>query len=463
MSKLALLVCVLISAWLFIRDNRMRPMASGALWIPLLWIMINGSRHVSAWFRGGIETESPDSYLEGTPLDRNIYIILIFSALFFLWRRTINWRKVFSENRWLFLFFLYWGISAIWSEYPFISIKRWIKDTGNIIMALVILTETAPAQAVRAVLSRYINMAIPFSVLLILFFPNLGSYQGEHAAEAAYGAITTNKNGLGIILAVSGLFLAWEMIETFSTGSWRKEKVDLAVRIILMTALGWLLMMAHSSTALVCLFAGVTFLLLLRLEAVTQHLAHLFALSIIAAILIVTLDVMPAIIELVATTVGRDATFTGRTDVWGDLIRENVNPIMGAGYESFWLRHGMMERYDNINQAHNGYLETYLNGGLIGLGLLAAMIASTGKKLKNELILGSSLGTLLFSYLLLAVLYNLTEGLFDSLSLTWFVLLLAALSPARTLPVRRLHPLGIFMKNTAKPAPSGAGRATERF
>ena len=454
MALMALALCFLFTLWLFVRDNRLRPMTSGALWIPLIWITINGSRHVSAWLSGGIETESPDSYLEGTPLDRNIYIVLILAAIIILLRRTIDWNRLFEGNRWLFIFFLYWGLSTIWSDYPVISMKRWIKDIGNVLMVLVIFTESGSTQALRSVLSRYVSFALPFSVLLILFLPDLGSYQDEHATEAAFGGISTNKNGLGIILVVSGLFLAWDMFETWFADNGRKDRIDLLIRFVLLGALGWLLIMARSSTALVCLPAGLALMTLLHVNPVRRYLNYLGIYAAIAILLIFVLDFFPVIVETVATAVGRDATFTGRTEIWNDLLRENTDPLVGSGYQSFWLRHGMMERYGEINQAHNGYLEVYLNGGLIGLGLLLAMMAATGDKLRKNIMHGSSISILLLTLLVVSALYNLTEGLFHGLSMVWFGMLLAALSRPGQVAERVFHPQGQTLKRAVKLRPS---------
>src|SRR5436190_23821909 len=80
------------------------------------------------------------------------------------------------------------------------------------------------------------------------------------------------------------------------------------------------------------------------------------------------------------------------------------------------------------NQANNGYLETYLNGGLVGLSLLAAMIVSGGSKLKKELLLGASYPIVRFAFLVSAVVYNWTEAAFNGLSLVWVVLLISALN-----------------------------------
>src|SRR5436190_11655874 len=152
--QLALLICVSFIAWLFARDRRLRPMTSGALWIPLVWILIIASRPVSFWIGGGILIDKPDDYVDGSPVDRNVFFLLIATGLVVLFRRGVNWSDLIGNNRCLFAFFFFCGISAIWSDYPFVSFKRWIKDLGNVVMILVILTEKDPVQAFRAVFAR---------------------------------------------------------------------------------------------------------------------------------------------------------------------------------------------------------------------------------------------------------------------------------------------------------------------
>ena len=71
---------------------------------------------------------------------------------------------------------------------------------------------------------------------------------------------------------------------------------------------------------------------------------------------------------------GKDPTLTDRTLLWAELLKVDINPLFGTGFESFWLG----ERFRSFtashwwapNEAHNGYLETYLNLGLVGLFLL---------------------------------------------------------------------------------------------
>lgn len=401
-------------------------MTSWALWLPLLWLMIIEARSVSFWL--GIEDElvSADSSLDGTPLDRNIFLALMIAGAVVLWKRKIDWSRIIRSNRWLFIFFLYFGLSVIWSDYPFVSFKRWTKDLGNVIMVLIILSESDRLQAIKAVFARYTYFAVITSVLLIIYFPDLGISYDRWTEEPAYLGITTNKNHLGMVLTICGLFLVWDLLETRFRDSLLKDKAGLMVRAMLFVMLAWLLMMAGSATALVCLTSGACILIFIRIPFVQRQFRYLGVYSLATILVAVSILVLTPTVETIVKLLGRDLSFTGRTEIWTDLLRENVNPILGTGYMSFWLG-SAVDRYDNITQAHNGYLETYLNGGLIGLCLLTAVIIFTGSKMKKELLYGTGIGTLLICFLFIAVIYNLTEAMFNRLSVLWFVLLIAGL------------------------------------
>ena len=62
----------------------------------------------------------------------------------------------------------------------------------------------------------------------------------------------------------------------------------------------------------------------------------------------------------------------------------HTNPIFGTGFESFWLGE-RPKQLEGIfffipNEAHNGYLETYLTLGLIGVFLLIGLFVATSGK-----------------------------------------------------------------------------------
>src|SRR5207244_3770107 len=120
-ANLALCICVFFILWLFARDRKRRVAVSASLWIVVIWCAILGSRPVSLWFGLGKSLETTDDYVDGSPLDRNIFLLLILAGLFVLSRRRVKWQKIISNNNWILLFYLYIGISVLWSDYPFVA------------------------------------------------------------------------------------------------------------------------------------------------------------------------------------------------------------------------------------------------------------------------------------------------------------------------------------------------------
>jgi O-antigen ligase len=394
------------------------------------------------WFNVNIPQESIEDYLEGSPVDRVVFLLLIIAGSVFLLKRRVNWGSLLKSNKWFFAFFIYCAISIIWSQYPYVALKRWAKDVGNVIMILIILTERDHVNAVKAVFTRYIYLAIPLSVVFIKYFPEIGREYNRWTWVPSFIGVSTNKNDLGMILIVCGLFLVWDFFDV-RTDQVIKESTEegldggmeesmgpdrsiLFGRIILMAMLAWLLVMIKSSTAIVCLLLGIGSYFLYQSRKVTEHFG---AYTILLVLIVLSFYVIGP--RVFISILGKDATLTGRTELWADLLNIRIVPLIGAGYKSFWMGPWVLDLWEKyafrVNQAHNGYLEIYLNGGLIGVGLLLAMIVSTGSKLKKELLDGDNLATFVFSLFITALISNLTEATFNALSIIWLVILLAAL------------------------------------
>jgi O-antigen ligase len=128
---------------------------------------------------------------------------------------------------------------------------------------------------------------------------------------------------------------------------------------------------------------------------------------------------------------GRDATLTDRTEVWHDALELQPDPIFGAGFESFWLG----KRLDKLwarwwwqpNQAHNGYIETYLNLGWVGIVLLAGMIIGTFGKISRALLTNFEFARFRLGFLFVILAYNFTEATFKGVHLVWTVFYLIAI------------------------------------
>jgi len=432
--QFALFIHIAFILWLFFKDRKLRPMTSVALWIPLLWIMIIGTRAVSIWF--AVEPpqgEVSDSILAGgSPFDRNISLLLIISGIIILLKRRIQWSVFIKSNLLALAFFVFCGISCFWSDYTTIAFKRYTKDIGNVIIALIIITETNPIQAIRAVFARYTYFAVVLSVLFVKYIPELGRYYNRWTYQVMYCGVATEKNTLGEILFLCGIFLIWDITVIFTRNDKSANKIDIITRGVLLAMTLWLLLfVVHSSTSTICFFLGTSIIILMQRTVVKRQIRNLGTWSFILLFLILFVYAVPGIQEFFAGILGRDTTLTGRTDIWTILLNQPINPLIGMGFQSFWLSRYAAKAgeayYFVLNQAHNGYLETYLHTGLIGLILLIAWIIAAVGKLRKKLFLGDSYAILLFSFIVSILVNNWTESSFNKQIVIWLALIIALL------------------------------------
>lgn len=161
---------------------------------------------------------------------------------------------------------------------------------------------------------------------------------------------------------------------------------------------------------------------------------------------------------IVVDVLGKDLTFTGRTDMWDYLIsRGMTRPWLGFGYGGFWSNPteqigvfrdqpwftGALEGQGN---AHNGYIEVFLQFGLIGIFLLAICCIN----LFNQIILLLLKTRRIeyfwaFQYLVFVLLSNFSETIeawFDLRSLGWFLFISISTSTSLALKQMRLNSIG---------------------
>ena len=145
---LAALLTIGFVVYLFRRDSREQPNVTGALWIPLIWFLIIATRAVSQWLAAfGFPGLGAASLEEGSPFDASVYFALIAAGVWVLKRRQVRLQEIIRDNQWLTIFLLYCLVSIMWSDFPFVAFKRWTKVLGHPIMALIILTEPDPKEA----------------------------------------------------------------------------------------------------------------------------------------------------------------------------------------------------------------------------------------------------------------------------------------------------------------------------
>ena len=416
--------------WLLYYDRTTNPSVSAALWIVVAWGVICGSRPVTEWFSvTTAEAVRPGSIDEGNPLEGGVSLSLILMGCLVLLRRSTQWSLVIRRNAWLFVFYLFWLSSVLWSDYPLITFKRLAKDLGNVIMVLVVLTERDHYEGLKIVGRRIAYFLVPLSIVLIRYYPDWGrAYFGYDQSEVMWVGVATHKNTLGALACVGAVFLLWELLDLRHKRRQGLAKSGAIPQIVVLLMCWYLLVISHSATSLLCAGLASAMLILLHVPSVRRPPGQVEVFGLVVLLMVVAMDSFFDVKELFLTAVGRDATLTTRTVVWPVLLAYQDSPIVGPGFNTFWAGQRLVRLHTEVAtiiQAHNGYLETYLNGGIVGAGLLGALLLSAYVRIRKLLVAGVPDGSIRLVFLLLAVLYNNSEASFNKNGLIWLVTLCA--------------------------------------
>ena len=455
--SIATLITIAFVALLFLQESWRKSDGGGALWLPVLWMIITGSRFVSQWISLGAAPS--DEGFEGSPIDALYFLVLILAGIGVLVRRHLVFRGLVRNNRWLFALLLYGCLAILWSEFPFIAFKRWIKTLGHPIMALIILTDPDPIEALRTVMKRCAYILMPFSVLFIKYFPEYGRGFDSWTGKASNIGVGLNKNGLGYTCMVFGMFFAWNLLIAWRIKARGVRRRELILSIGFLYMIGWLLHMSDSATSLTCLVLGVATMIVAGWRLVNKRFIGTYVVVgiLIVVVMQVTFDAYAHMVQFL----GRKPDLTDRTAIWADALALQPNPLIGAGFESFWLGPRLEALWAkwwwHPNQAHNGYIETYLNLGAIGVFLLIGLIVSTFRKIAARLQTDFDFGRLRLAFLIAIVLYSYTEAVFKGVHLVWTIFLIIAINYPRSIKTDALK--GVRRKPDALLASSSAAGA----
>ena len=208
-------VCGIAGLFYLDRDSSIR--TSKALWLPVVYLGIVGSRPISAWL-GMAPAYGTDVQMDGSPVDRVFFAALLIAAIFVLAGRG---RRIFAfiNANWLILaYFLFCLVSVFWSDFPGVALKRWIKSIEDLVMILVVITDEQPVAALRRLFSRTAFVLIPLSLLLIKYYPYLGRGYDAWSGSPTNLGVTSNKNVLGVITFVLLLGAVWRVLNSASEG-----------------------------------------------------------------------------------------------------------------------------------------------------------------------------------------------------------------------------------------------------
>jgi O-antigen ligase len=336
-----------------------------------------------------------DTFAGETTNVRNqiVYLFLFFLSLIVLSKRFDKISSLIKSEKYLSLFVVVCLLSALWSDYHFLSFKR---SFQLFVMFLVIV------EALVNIDHKVLLKQLKIVVSIYLFFNLYACRFIPAAIDPVFGTwrgMEVQKNWL----AQNSLYCLLSSIVLFKFEKTRYAKLYDSVLILISVLI---IYKAHSSTNLIAVVIIVFMGIVFQIESVFKNLGigrsilgfvFLFILTLSGIFLIFSSEIF----GLIPGYFGKDLTFSGRVDIW-DFVWNDIEKqlLLGYGFATYWImgssRLEIFASYFQgfvVNSAHNGYLEIILQLGVVGfIFFLFPIIAYIYRMFK----LNSNLAILIF-------------------------------------------------------------------
>ncbi|MCP8888013.1 O-antigen ligase family protein [Devosia ureilytica] len=360
--------------------------------------------------------------------------------------------SVDSVRRYWFVLLLpvYCIFTALWSLYPSNSIRYGVQLGFTLVFAIVMTGR----------LSTTTLMRLMFAVYGIGVLASIGL--GRTGTGGAWLGVFGSKNAFAAHIAVFMLIAVAIAADRHSPALLRLSGVAGTI------VSGPLLVLAQSTGAILmvapCLAIILLTLLITRLTGMQKLLLVALVSIALAAIALGVFVAGDALMAEILEGSGKDATLTGRTDLWATgLSYIAERPLQGLGYRSFWVigfapAEELWAMFDVPSGAgfnfHNTYISNAVEIGLVGLGLQVALIyggaalmaayAFARPNAPNALLLSLQALMILRSFIEVEVFFEFSiRSIMGVATLLYAIQGLLALRHQRPVPVRH-HPGGLL-------------------
>jgi exopolysaccharide production protein ExoQ len=261
--------------------------------------------------------------------------------------------------------------STVWSVNPYDTFK-YASLLLLYVFAIAAVCQILEIEVFCKILVRVLVFLMLTSVVMAVAFPQYGTHQLDDALGdlhvGVWRGVFVHKNQLGVAASISVfIFLFFRRLVSASVG----------FRVLCIAAAIACLIFAQSAGSWIALCMLLVYYFLLATVPVSRSLLLLIVFGVSA----VAFTLFFFFSEDLVTIVGRDATFTGRTDIWR-IVLDAVwqKPLLGFGYyagTADFMRPLLVgELGSEAVDAHNGYFNVMLETGIVGLALLLCCIAS---------------------------------------------------------------------------------------
>jgi exopolysaccharide production protein ExoQ len=279
------------------------------------------------------------------------------------------------RRRFLVALPIFFALSCMWSDERVISLSLGMQTLLSVTAAVAVAHRTSPRQFLLVVF---------ISASAICLISILYGRTGAAASGAVLIGVTGSKDAMGLLaqsLVVAAVAILFD----------RRQRIGVrAGALSMMFVGGFIIAHVQAATAVVGAIAGVFgFMAVLVVGRIGPQRRIAVIVLISASLISFATLLAPALLdvarEMVFRGLHKDITLTGRTILWSKAVKliEDA-PVLGHGYRAYWLGSSSDVRWMLVAQGqtdghgfhfHDQYLETLVDTGLIGEGILLTTLA----------------------------------------------------------------------------------------
>lgn len=316
---------------------------------------------------------------------RYLVIFTSFGLLAFRWQLSL----AVAKRAVLLWVLVGWScLTLFWSEQPeitYLSIRGLVLPV--VLFALYFSSKYSLKEQVK-ILTIFSFIASFLSLIIVFALPAVGRHPLSEF-EGAWRGVFSHKNGLSAFMSLTLVLLLCSLL-----GKEPESQKNMPQRVAWVGVI-FIQAMILASTSKTGLFLSVimTTFLLFYTGFRWYGARSVLLLSLGAFVLMAALTLVGTNWEPILTGIGRDPTLTGRTDIWQGAINYWLDKFwFGYGLDAFWDRSspysqiigmqvtGVRRVTYLVPHSHNGYIDTALATGFVGLSLFFLTLLQAYKR-----------------------------------------------------------------------------------
>lgn len=350
-------------------------------------------------------------------------------SLIFLSLRAKTLFRILPRGKLLWFHFGICILSVTWSIYPTLTIEGIVQTLLQVAaFGLYFVSRFNPKHQLY-ILACALGITVMVNLLYAIALPSVGRHVGDKF-DGAWKGFYENKNEF------SGK-MVWSLAVFYMLSFKNTNPLVMKIARVGIIICPVLILLSTSKTALVLFVVLLSGVAIWRKYS-WQGRRTILTLDIALLSLIFLVGGVVSQWVGIVSSLGKDPTLSGRTDIWiGAIAQINQRPLLGYGFSAFWTEDNpaALRIGDNLHpgfytyHAHNGLLDILLDIGWLGLivfmlGFISTWILALKYAYKPD----SPGDSWPLAVMILVTIYNTTESTFLTDNINWLFYVLAFLS-----------------------------------